>query len=128
MANTQSTSTPTPPSAGTTGGLIGSMTPILLMVLAFYFLILRPQQKRDAKSRELVNSLKKNDKVVTGSGIIGVVHKVVGDQELSLEISEGVRVRMMKSSVVRVLGKDSSDNEDGAKKKRKEIRPGGVSE
>ncbi|MDR1561001.1 MAG: preprotein translocase subunit YajC [Holosporaceae bacterium] len=84
-------------------GLMGALSPIILMVLVFYFLIIRPQQKREAKSRELVNSIKKGDKIVTTSGIIGVVHKIVSDKELSLEIAENVRIRMVKNSVTQVL-------------------------
>jgi preprotein translocase subunit YajC len=108
MTNTQSASVP---AATPTGSLLGSMAPILLIVVIFYFLIIRPQQKRDAKNRELINSLKKDDKVVTTAGIIGVVHKIVDDQEISLEISEGVRIRILKNSVSKVLGKKTVDKE-----------------
>jgi preprotein translocase subunit YajC len=89
------------------GGLLGSLTPILLMVLAFYFLIMRPQQKREAKRRELINSVKRGDKVVTTGGILGTVHKIVGEKEVSLEISEGVRIRILKNYVSEVVEKNS---------------------
>ncbi|MDR2067604.1 MAG: preprotein translocase subunit YajC [Holosporaceae bacterium] len=89
------------------GGLLGALTPITLMVLVFYFLIIRPQQKREAKNRELINSLKRGDKVVTIAGIIGVVHKIIGEKELSLEVIDGTRLRMLKSSVTQVLERNS---------------------
>ncbi|MDR0581263.1 MAG: preprotein translocase subunit YajC [Holosporaceae bacterium] len=99
-----------PPAASPTApqhGLIGSFTPILLMILVFYFLIMRPQQKREAKRRELISSIKKGDKILTSCGIIGVVHKVVNEKEISLEISENVRVRVLRSSITEILGKNS---------------------
>jgi preprotein translocase subunit YajC len=91
---------------GQSGSLVGALAPIVLVILVFYFLIIRPQQKREAKTRELINSIKKGDKVVTSSGIIGVIHKVVGDKELSLEISENVRIRVLKNAVTQILAND----------------------
>ncbi|MDR0631727.1 MAG: preprotein translocase subunit YajC [Holosporaceae bacterium] len=98
-------------SAGSVGqsppGVLGSLTPIMLMVLVFYFLIMRPQQKREAKRRDLVNSIKKGDKILTTSGVIGILHKVISEKEISVEISEGVRIRMLKNSIADVLEKGS---------------------
>jgi preprotein translocase subunit YajC len=79
--------------------------PIALMILVFYFLIMRPQQKREAKRRELVNSVKKGDHVLISSGIIGTLHKIINDKEVSLEISDGVYVRILKNSIVEVFEK-----------------------
>ncbi|MDR0677883.1 MAG: preprotein translocase subunit YajC [Holosporaceae bacterium] len=93
-------------------GLVGALTPIILMVLVFYFLIIRPQQKKETKRRSLVNSVKKGDKVVTSCGIIGVLHKIIGEKEVSVEISDGVRIRMLKDSIAEVLGKDSGLGKD----------------
>jgi preprotein translocase subunit YajC len=106
MTATTQTTTATPAASGAqSAGLIGSLAPILLMFMAFYFLIIRPQQKRDAKKRELINAVKRGDRVVTSGGILGTVHKVVGEKEVSLEISEGVRVRILKNSISEVLEK-----------------------
>jgi preprotein translocase subunit YajC len=115
MANNQATTATQSVAASTAGnhaeapggGLLGALTPITLMVLVFYFLIIRPQQKREAKSRELINSLKRGDKVVTVAGIIGIVHKIIGEKELSLEVVDGTRLRMLKSSVTQVLERNS---------------------
>ncbi|MCR5224990.1 MAG: preprotein translocase subunit YajC [Alphaproteobacteria bacterium] len=90
---------------------MGSLAPIALMILVFYFLIMRPQQKREAKRRELINSVKRGDKVVTASGIIGVVHKIVSETEVSLEVSEGVRIRVLKNAISEVLAKSASIDE-----------------
>jgi preprotein translocase subunit YajC len=108
MKNTQNTTIqPISTSQNSPGGLMGALTPIVLMVLVFYFLIIRPQQKREAKNKELLNSIKKGDKVVTAAGIIGVVHKIISDKELSLEIAESIRIRIVKSSVTQILEKSS---------------------
>ena len=91
-----------------TAGLMGAFTPILLMIVFFYFLIVRPQQKREAKRRSLIDSAKKGDRVVTSSGIIGVVHKIVNNDEVSLEIAENVRIRVLKNCIANILDNKSS--------------------
>jgi preprotein translocase subunit YajC len=101
------------PAGGQQQGLMGAFTPIILMLLAFYFLIIRPQQKREDKRQDLVKSIKKGDKILMASGIIGILHKVVNEKEISLEISENVRIRMLKSAIADVLEKNSKlENED----------------
>lgn len=95
-----------PPSAGI-GGVFGSIAPLLLMLVAFYFLLMRPQQKRDAKRREMISAVKRGDKVVLTSGIIGIIHKVLNDREISLEISEEVRMRVLKNSISDILDKNA---------------------
>ncbi|MDR1551350.1 MAG: preprotein translocase subunit YajC [Holosporaceae bacterium] len=88
--------------------VVGSLTPVVLLVLVFYFIIMRPQQKREAKRRDLINSVKRGDRVLMSSGIIGTVHKVIGDKEISLEISENVRVRMMRATITELLDHGSA--------------------
>jgi preprotein translocase YajC subunit len=73
----------------------------------FYFLVMRPQQKREAKNQKLRNSTKKGDRIITAGGIIGTIHKIVSDREVSLEIAENVRMRILKSSIAEVLTKGS---------------------
>jgi preprotein translocase subunit YajC len=98
------------------GSALGSFAPMILIFVAFYFLLIRPQQKRDAKRREMINAAKRDDRVVTAGGVIGRVHKVISDNEVSLEISDGVRVRVLKTAISDVLasnsalGKDDDDN------------------
>lgn len=110
--NNTTTSTAAPasaPAANQSGGMLASLAPILLMVLCFYFLIMRPQQKREAKRQALVNSAKRGDRVLTSSGIIGIVHKLVNDKEVSLEIAEGVRIKIVKSAIVDILEKTKNE-------------------
>lgn len=85
--------------------VLGSIAPLLLMLVAFYFLLMRPQQKREAKRREMINSVKRGDRVVLTSGIIGTIHKIVNDCEISLEISENVRIRILKNAISDLMGK-----------------------
>jgi preprotein translocase subunit YajC len=115
MTNTQSTTTLPATNQQQQPGLMGSMTPILLIVLVFYFLIMRPQQKREAKRRDLVNSVKKGDKILLSCGVIGVLHKIVNEKEVSVEIAENVRIRVLKNSVAEILDKGSElGKEDSA--------------
>jgi len=113
MNNTQTTTAvPNQQGAQNTPSVIGSFAPILIMILAFYFLMIRPQQKREAKKKDMLSKLRKGDKVVTASGIIGTVHKMVSDDEVSFEISEGVRIRILRSSIVNLIDKSSSLGKD----------------
>jgi preprotein translocase subunit YajC len=79
--------------------------PLVLIFVVFYFLLFRPQQKKMKAHRELVAQLRRGDRVLTQGGIIGQVNKVINDQEVSVEIAEGVRVRMVRSAVSEVLAK-----------------------
>ncbi|MDR3151711.1 MAG: preprotein translocase subunit YajC, partial [Holosporaceae bacterium] len=106
---TQTVSGTTVPPAPTTSSpeqqhnLMSSLMLPFLILIAFYFLLMRPQQKRDARRKNMVNSLKRGDRIVTAGGIIGSVHKIVGEKEISMEVADGVRIRVLKSSVAEVL-------------------------
>ncbi len=133
-ANTTSSTVTMPITTGTTpqnmglGGVLGSITPMLLILVAFYFLLMRPQQKREAKRRAMISSVKRGDKVVTNGGFIGTIHKVISEREVSLEISEGVRVRILKGSISDILdkssnlGKDDSENDISEEKSNKSMQ------
>jgi preprotein translocase subunit YajC len=89
------------PAAGGSGFLI-QLLPFILILGIMYFLIIRPQQKRVKDHRDMIASIRRGDTVVTAGGIVGKVSKVVGDAELQVEIAEGVRVRVVKSTVSEV--------------------------
>lgn len=104
--------------------------PLVLIFVVFYFLLIRPQQKRAKEHKTMLTALRRGDRVVTGGGIIGTVAKVVGDDEVAVDIAEGTRVRIVRSTITSVLartepvaGKDSTKDdaaEEGeAKDKRK---------
>jgi preprotein translocase subunit YajC len=75
-----------------------SLLPIALIFLVMYFLVFRPQQKRNQAIKDMMANLKKGDQVVTSSGMIGRIDRL-GDQEVLLEISDSVRIRILKSTI-----------------------------
>ena len=79
------------------GGLMGLM-PLLVMFMIFYFLLIRPQKKRQRLHQEMLSRLKKGDVVVTAGGIIGEINQLK-DDELSLEIADRIKIRVLRSQV-----------------------------
>ena len=79
-------------------------------VVIFYFLLIRPQQKRIKDHRAMVQALRRGDKVVTAGGVFGTVTKVVGDNELQVEIAENVRIRVVRATISEVLQKSEPAN------------------
>ncbi len=81
-------------------GMEGMFIPLMLMAVVFYFLILRPQTKERKKHDQMVNALKKNDRVITAGGIIGTVANVSPDSnEITIKIDDNTRIRVLKSHV-----------------------------
>ena len=91
--------------AATGGDPLLTFAPLVLIFIVFYFLLIRPQQKKAKQHREMVQALRRGDKVVTGGGIIATVAKVVNESEVLLEIAEGVRVRHLRAQITDVLTK-----------------------
>ena len=83
-------------SPGGGAGLFMSIAPLIFIFIIFYFLLIRPQQRRLKQHQEMVGSVKRNDVAVTSGGLIGKVVKVE-DNEVELEIAQGVRVRVVKA-------------------------------
>ncbi len=97
--------------------LFTSFLPIILIFVVFYFLLIRPQQKKVKMHREMVQALRRGDKVVTAGGLIGSVTKVISDTEVQLELAEGVRVRAMRHTIQDVMSRTeaAAAKGDGAK-------------
>jgi preprotein translocase subunit YajC len=84
-----------------------SLVPIILIFGVFYFLIILPTQRRERKQREaLFAALKKNDEVVTAGGIIGVVQSIK-DDEVVIKIDDNAKMRVVKSSIARIIPKET---------------------
>jgi preprotein translocase subunit YajC len=98
------------PAGGFDLGTIGSMLPVVLIVVVMYFLMIRPQQKKMKEHRALIAGVRRGDRVVTGGGIIGQITKVISDSEVQLEIAEGVRVRVVRSTITDVLKTGAADS------------------
>ncbi len=79
--------------------------PLVLIFAVFYFLLIRPQQKRQRVHRESIGAIVRGDKVLTGGGIFGSVVKVVDDNEVLVEIADGVRVRVSRMTIQDVVAK-----------------------
>merc|ERR1712224_1079524 len=85
--------------SGGAGGL-SSLLPFLLIFVVFYFFLIRPQQKRAKEHREMVNNVKRGDKIVTSGGLVGVVSKSVEGQEtVEVEIAKDVKVSVMRTMI-----------------------------
>lgn len=84
------------PATGGAGGFFMSVFPLVLIFVIFYFLLIRPQQRRMKQHRDMVGAVKPRDTAITGGGLIGKVTKV-DDNEVELEVAQGVKVRVVKS-------------------------------
>ena len=83
----------------------GQLVPLILIFGIMYFLLIRPQQKKAKEHQAMVNSLRRGDQVVTQGGLIGKVSKVKEDNEIEVEVSDGVKVRVVQSTIAQVLSK-----------------------
>jgi preprotein translocase subunit YajC len=86
-------------------GALGAFLPIILIFVVFYFLLIRPQQKKMKQHKEMLAAIRRGDRIVTGGGIVGTVSKVIDDNEVQVEIAEGVRVRVHRGLISTVLTK-----------------------
>ena len=87
------------------GGLGGfaSILPLILIFVIMYFLLIRPQQKKVKAHRAMVEALRRGDQVVTQGGLIGKIVRIKDDNDIEVEICEGVRVRVIRSTISQVL-------------------------
>jgi preprotein translocase subunit YajC len=104
------------PAFAQTGGasdpFTGLLIPMLVMIIIFYFLVIRPQQQRAKAHRELVDKVRRGDTVITSGGFIGKVVKAADNSdEVEVELSENMRVRLLKSTLmdVRAKGETAKD-------------------
>src|SRR6201987_1662079 len=95
------------------GDTFGMLIPFVLIIVMMYFLILRPQQKRQKEHQELIKNLRRGDTVVTSGGLVGKVTKVVDDDQIEVEIADGVRVRQMRGMVSGVRAKGEPVKDEG---------------
>jgi preprotein translocase subunit YajC len=92
------------PAAAAGGSSLMSMLPLLLMFVVLYFVMIRPQMKRQKEHKAMIDALAKGDEVVTSGGLLGKISKV-GDTYLGVELASGVEVQCQRSAVVQVLPK-----------------------
>ena len=83
----------------------GQFIPLILIFVIMYFLLIRPQQKKLKEHKAMVEALRRGDQVVTQGGLIGKVAKVKDEGEIEVELAEGVKVRVVRSTIAQVLSK-----------------------
>ncbi len=97
------------------GGML-QLLPLVLIFVVFYFLLIRPQQKKMKAHRSMVDALKRGDKVVTGGGLLGTVTKAPEGGEVQVEIADGVRVKVMRHTIQEILTKPQPAGKAGEKR------------
>jgi preprotein translocase subunit YajC len=85
----------------------GGFVPLIVIFVIFYFLLIRPQQKRAKEHTALLNALKKDDKIITNGGLYGVITAVRGDV-IEVKIAEGVKVEVSRQGVATVVTKEAA--------------------
>ncbi|WP_439272412.1 preprotein translocase subunit YajC [Pseudochrobactrum sp. HB0163] len=102
--------------AGAAGGadMLMSILPFILIFVVMYFLIIRPQRNQMKKRAEMLSNIRRNDTIITGGGIVAKVTKVIDDNELEAEIAEGIKIRILRSTIgdVRTRGEPVADNKN----------------
>ena len=93
------------------------IAPFALILVVFYFFLIRPQQQKAKEHKTMLSALRRGDRVVTGGGIIGTIAKVVSDDEVLVEIAEGLRVRVLRSTITGVTAKTEPVAAKGDKEK-----------
>lgn len=100
--------------SGDSAGMLTSFMPLILIIVIMYFLILRPQQQKVKAHQSMIKALRRGDTVVTNGGLVAKVTKVVDDDQIEVEISDGVRVRQMRSMVTEVRAKGEPVKDEAA--------------
>jgi preprotein translocase subunit YajC len=96
--------------------------PLVLIFVVFYFLLIRPQQRKAKDHKTMLDALRRGDRVVTGGGIIGTVARVDNPEEVTVDIADGVRVRVLRSTITSVLAKPDPGAARDAAKQKEEAR------
>src|SRR5688572_17682232 len=94
--------------------LIMSLLPFILIFVIMYFLILRPQQRRVKQHQEMVKNVRRGDTIITSGGLIGKVTKVFDDEQLEVEIADGVRIRQARGMISDVRAKGEPVKDEAA--------------
>jgi len=96
--------------------------PLILIFVVFYFLLIRPQQRKAKDQKAMLDALRRGDRVVTGGGIIGTVARVDNPEEVIVDIADGVRVRVLRGTITSVLAKPDPAAAREAAKQKEEAR------
>ena len=97
---------------GGAGDILTSLAPILILIVIFWLLIFRPQQKRMKAHQAMLASVRRGDTIVTTGGIVGKVTKVTDDEDLEVEIAQGTKVKVVRSMISDVRSKPEPVNDN----------------
>ena len=89
--------------AGEEGGILGAFVPLILIFVVFYFLLIRPQQKKQKEHQRKIAAICRGDKILTNGGIFGVVTRLTNDMEVEVEIANGVRVQVSRPLIADII-------------------------
>jgi len=98
------------------GDFIGMLLPLAMIMVVFWFLLIRPQQKRQKEHQELIGKVSRGDTIVTSGGLVGRVSKVLDERDVLVEVGENVKVRIVRSAIAEVRAKGEPVKDDAAKK------------
>ena len=96
--------------------------PLILIFVVFYFLLIRPQQRKAKDHKTMLEALRRGDRVVTGGGIIGTIARVDNPEAGTVDIADGVRVRVLRSTITSVLAKPDPGAAREAARQKEEAR------
>ena len=99
---------------------IGAFLPLILIFGVFYILLIRPQQKKVKAHREMLNNLRRGDKIITSGGIIGTVNKVADNRELQVQVSENVEIKIAPGMVADLYTSTEPDKKQPTKENQNE--------
>ncbi len=94
---------------------IMAFMPLIMIFVIFYFLLIRPQQKKMKEHQSMLSAIRRGDRIITNGGLIGIVNKVTSDAELLVEIADNVKVRVARGMIAEVLTKTEAVNSDEPK-------------
>ncbi|MFK7865899.1 MAG: preprotein translocase subunit YajC [Alphaproteobacteria bacterium] len=97
------------------GDLISAFLPLILIFVVFYFLLIRPQQKKQKAHKEKVNAVQKGDYILLAGGMYGRVTRIDGDSDCLVELAPGIEVRVLKQTLLDVIDKDKAPKMPAAK-------------
>ena len=97
----------------------GTFLPLILIFVVFYFLLIRPQQRKVKQHKEMLSNLKRGDKIVTSGGIIGTINKVADNRELILEVAENVEIKIASGMVADLYAMPEVQKKESSKEDNK---------
>ena len=103
---------------------IGAFLPLILIFGVFYILLIRPQQKKVKLHREMLNNLRRGDKIITSGGIIGTVNKVSDNRELQVQVSENVEIKIAPGMVADLYTSTEPEKKQSVKENHSEKKGG----